>query len=322
MRWMDRIGRRLKLRDLHVLMVVAQRGSMAKAARDLAISQPVVSKTVSDLEHTVGARLLDRTRHGVEPTLYGRALLKHSVAIFDELKQSVQEIESLADPTIGELLIGCSESISSGILPPIIQRFSQQYPHVVLDMSPGDTDAMLRKLRDRSLDLIMVRTGEDLWADRFAEDLNLEILFNDELVVAVGVTSRWARRRKIDLAELVKERWILSGPDTWNHKLVAEAFQARGLEIPDISMKTLSVHLRTYLLGTGQFITVFPRSILRLYADRFSLKVLPIDLPARPRPVSIVTLKSRTLSPVVERFVECARQVAKSVAGRPRSRKS
>jgi DNA-binding transcriptional LysR family regulator len=309
MRWMDRIGRRLKLRDLHILMAVAQRGSMAKAARDLAISQPVVSKTIADLERAIGVSLLDRTRHGVEPTQYGRALLKHGVAIFDELKQSVREIEFLADPTIGELRVGCSESISSGILPPVVHRFSQQYPRVILEMGPGDTDAMLRELRDRSLDLILVRTGEDFLADHFTEDLNFEVLLNDESAVVVGLESRWARRRKIDLAELVNERWILAAPDTENHKLVAEAFRARGLAMPNVSMNTLSVHLRTYLLATGQFITVFPRSILRLYGDRFSLKVLPIDLPVRPWLVAIVTLKNRTLSPVVERFIECAREV-------------
>src|ERR1700686_4810376 len=97
MQWADRIGRRLNLRDLHVLMAVAQSGSMAKAARDLAISQPVVSKTIADLEKTLGVSLLDRTRHGIEPTLYGRALLKRGKTIFDELRESVKEIESLAD---------------------------------------------------------------------------------------------------------------------------------------------------------------------------------------------------------------------------------
>jgi DNA-binding transcriptional LysR family regulator len=76
------------------------------------------------------------------------------------------------------------------------------------------------------------------------------------------------------------------------------------------------------LLATGQFITAFPHSVMHLYADRFSLKILPIDLPVRPWPVAVVTLKNRTLSPVVERFIDCAREVAKSFAVCPQSRKS
>ena len=131
MRWADRIGRRLKLRDLHVLSAVVQWGSMAKAAQHLAVSQPVVSAAVADLEHAIGVRLLDRSRRGVEPTIYGRALLKHGMVAFDALKQGVKEIEFLADPTAGELRIGCPEWISAGLLPVIIDRMLQKHPRIV-----------------------------------------------------------------------------------------------------------------------------------------------------------------------------------------------
>src|ERR1700736_3667298 len=102
MQWHDRIGRRLKLRDLHILLAVAQRGSMAKAAAELAISQPAVSRAIADMEHALGLRLLDRSRNGIEPTAYGRALVKRGVTIFDELKQGLEELEFLADPTVGQ----------------------------------------------------------------------------------------------------------------------------------------------------------------------------------------------------------------------------
>src|SRR5258708_5221866 len=113
MQWHDRIGRRLKLRDLHILLAVVQRGSMAKAAAELAISQPAVSKAIADMEYTLGLRLLDRTRHGIEPTTYGRVLIKRGTTIFDELKQATQELDFLADPTVGELRIGSSESMAA-----------------------------------------------------------------------------------------------------------------------------------------------------------------------------------------------------------------
>src|SRR5262249_23140617 len=115
--------------------------------------------------------------------------------------------------------------------------------------------------------------------------------------------------------ELKDEPWILSAPGTWNYTVVADCFRKRGLGLPRISLNTLSIHLRASLLATGgPYITVFPISVLRTYGDRFSLKVLPVDFPSRPWPVTIVTLKHRTLSPVVERFIECAHEVAKSFA--------
>ena len=101
--WDRQIGRRLKLRDLHVFITVARRGSMAKAAAELGVSQPVVSAVVADLEHVIGVRLFDRSTKGVEPTLYGEALLKGGIATFDDLTQTIKEIEFLADPSGGEV---------------------------------------------------------------------------------------------------------------------------------------------------------------------------------------------------------------------------
>src|SRR6202790_535795 len=94
----DRIGRRMKLQDLHVLMTVVQAGSMGKAAERLNTVQPAISRAIAELEHTLGVRLLDRHRQGVEPTEYGRALLKCGAAVFDELRQGVKNIEFLTDP--------------------------------------------------------------------------------------------------------------------------------------------------------------------------------------------------------------------------------
>jgi DNA-binding transcriptional LysR family regulator len=181
-----------------------------------------------------------------------------------------------------------------------------------------DFHSFVPKLRDRTFDLVLTRRGLPGGDHEPVNDLNIEILFKDELVVAAGMQTQWARRRKIDLAELADQRWILTAPGTWNYRVLAEAFRARGLDMPRLSVKTLSVHLRTNLLATGRFITAFPRSVLHLNADRFSLKALPLELPVRPWPVSVLTLKDRTLSPVVERFVECSRDVVKSIDGRKR----
>jgi DNA-binding transcriptional LysR family regulator len=287
--WESQIGRRLKLRDLHVFFTVVERGSMAKAAQHLGVSQPTVSQVIADLEHALGVRLLDRSPQGVEPTVYGGALLKRSVAAFDELKQGVKDIEYLSDPTSGELRIGCPEAIAT-ILPPIMDAFSEQFPRVVLFVDQVD---------NRTLELP---------DDHFVNDLNVEILFDDPLVVAAGKSNRWSRRRKINIVELLDEPWILSPPDSGNYKMVADALSARGLKMPKFKFMTLSVHLRTNMLASGRFITTLPRSVVRFHAERFALKALPVDLPYRAWPLAIVTLKNRTLSPVAERFIEHLRE--------------
>src|SRR5205085_4602585 len=112
----DRIDRRIKLHDLQALMTVAQAGSMGKGAQLLNTSQPAISRSIADLEHAVGQRLLDRSRRGVELTKYGRALLNCGSAMFDDLRQGLKQLEFLADPTVGEIRIGGNEAIVVGLL--------------------------------------------------------------------------------------------------------------------------------------------------------------------------------------------------------------
>ncbi len=311
--WENQIGQRLRLRDLHVLFTVAERGSMVKAAAELGISQPSVSDVIANLESALGVRLFDRTPHGVEPTLFGQALLKRGIAAFDELKQGIRDIEFLCDPTAGEIRLGCTEAIAS-MLTPILDPFFRRHPRVVIHMDPSDSLApQLPALRDRRCDLILRHLQTPLLDNLPVDDLNIEILFHDFLVVVVGSRSPWARRRKVDLADLVDEPWILSEPHGWNYRIISEAFRLRGLNIPRIKLVTISVHVRTDMVSAGQCIATFPNSVVQLFAARSAVKILPLHLPIRPWPVGIVTLRGRTLSPLVARFVEHLRDFTRSM---------
>src|SRR5262245_2111217 len=126
----DRIGRRLKLHDLHVLMAVVQAGSMSKAAQLLNTTQPAISKSVADLEHAIGAQLLERSRQGVEVTEYGRVLLEGGVAAFDDLRQAVKKIEFLADATVGEVRVGTHDPMITGLFPAVFDRLHRKYPGI------------------------------------------------------------------------------------------------------------------------------------------------------------------------------------------------
>src|SRR5260370_27344316 len=141
MHWTELLGRRLSPHDRHIFMAVVEQGNMARAADVLAISRPVVSRTIAGLEHALGVRLLDRGPQGVEPTLYGRALLKRSGAVFDELKQSVRDIESLGDPNSGEVRSGCTEPVAAGFVAAVVERPFLQYPHLVFPFGLCTTPA-------------------------------------------------------------------------------------------------------------------------------------------------------------------------------------
>jgi DNA-binding transcriptional LysR family regulator len=319
--WETRIGRRIRLHDLHAFATVIQLGSISKAAVTLGVTQSAVSQLIADLEAALRVRLLDRSSRGVAPTAFGNVLLKRSRAALDELRHGVEEISFLSDQTTGAVRVGCPESISSAVLPPIAQLFFRQHPNAVLDVDDVNF-GRLAPLLDRKIDLVIARGGRGFDVQEIPDEVDVRTLFEDELVVAAGPNSRWFNRRRIELADIVRERWILTEPGIWNHLLITEAFAAHGLEAPNISMRTLSVHMRTQLIATGDFLTTLPRSVLHLYAERFSLKALPVDFPARPWPVSIIMLKQRSLSPIVHRFIQCAEDIAKAWAPPTRSRKS
>ena len=153
--WEDEIGLRLRLRDLHVLFTVAQRGSMAKAATELGISQPAVSEVIAGLESALGVRLFDRHAQGVEPTIYGQALVHRSVAAFDELRQGVRDIEFLSQAAGGDIRIGCGPATCAVLLGRLIREFKSAYPNVVVhvtELPPPRRE--LTELRDRKHDVI------------------------------------------------------------------------------------------------------------------------------------------------------------------------
>jgi DNA-binding transcriptional LysR family regulator len=307
----QRLKRRLRLRDLDTLMAVARSGSMAKAAGVLSISQPAVSKSISEMERTLGVKLFDRVANGVEPTRYGEALLKWAAAVFDDLRQGVKEIEFLSDPTSGELRIGASEPMQGGFIPEIIDRLSRQYPRVSVEVLPlSQSTEQLRELRARNVDLQVGR----LMPTQDKTDLHTEVLFNDRAFVVASPQHKMARRRKIELADLVDELWSLP-PATTNvaGQMIASAFRSQGLDLPRRAVVTPAIQVHCGLVATGRYLAVFPGSLLQFGLQHMSLKVLPVRWPVAHSPVGITILKARTLSPVAQLFVRYAREVAKLV---------
>jgi DNA-binding transcriptional LysR family regulator len=281
---------------------------MAKAAESLATSQPAISRSIADLELCLGVRLLDRGPRGVAPTPYGRALIRRGIAIFDELKQGVQDIEFLADPTVGDVRIAAPIGWGAGFVSTVIDRLARRYPRIVCHVTICDTTAPV--LEQRAVDLVVTRP--------FAipppeEHFQGELLFTDSTLVIAGIKSPWARRRRIGLAELIDEPWALPPPDDQAHIVLTEVFRSMGLALPRPAMVTATSVARIALVAQGHFLSMTSESVLRFSGWAGSIKVLPIEL-AASGPVGIVTLKNRTVPPAAQLFIDCAREVARTMA--------
>ena len=302
----ERILRRLKLSDLRLLQAVVEWGGMAKAAAHLNISQPAVSKAIATLEHALGVRLLDRTSRGVVPTEFGDALLSGGTAVFDELKQSLGRIAFLSDPTAGEVKIGCSEAGAAGFVPAVIDHFARRRPRVTFQVITADPVTLMeRELPQRTVDLAICAIPRV----KLRTKVEVTRLFDDRHVVMASKDSKWARMRKLSLADLTEEPWVLPPSTSEPGKLIAEAFYAVSVMPPQRLVAAFSIPLCLHLLVTGRYVAMLPQVMAELSAY-LPLKVLPVTFPAIDRPIGIVTLDGRSIGPLTRQFIESAKNVA------------
>jgi DNA-binding transcriptional LysR family regulator len=310
--WDSRVGRRLRLRDLHILFAVVEYGSMSAAGAHLNMSQSAVSQAIAALEEVLKVRLLDRTPRGVEPTIYADAIMRRGHVVFDELRSGIKDIEFLADPDGGEVRIACSDTLAGGILAPVVETFAKKYPQVVFDVLQSNSfthDFVELRARKADLALAILRP----LADSLRDDLNVERLFDEEWCLTASPHSRWSRRRKLSFADFVDASWITPFSGATAEKALFEAFRAHGLPPPRVAVRTVSGQLRDFLSLRGHFVALVPASFLKINAATAGLKMLPLRLPMPSLPVAMITLRHRTLSKTVELFLDCARDVAKSI---------
>jgi DNA-binding transcriptional LysR family regulator len=161
-------------------------------------------------------------------------------------------------------------------------------------------------LRERRVDLLLGRALGQL-----GEDLSDEILFHERSYVVADSSNPLCRRRKIALSDLVGEPWILPPSDTVVGALIQQAFRSSGLELPRAIVVTGAIQTLSALIGLGPYLAIFPSSMLEFSPQRRAFRALSVDLPIPPSPVTITTFKNRTISPVAQIFIECAREVAK-----------
>lgn len=303
-----RINRKLRLRDPDTLMAVVQTGGVRKAAEYLHLSQPAVSKAITELEASLGVALLNRSRRGVTVTPFGEALIRRSKVIFDELHRAVDELEHLADPSGGQVHMGCMETVNAGIVGAAIEQLAPRFPRLRVHIESGDSTHLIAHfLRERVCEFIIARPyalplplgvlGEPLWCDR--------------LRVVVGMASPFARRRRVSLAELTNERWVLSNNEVNPDSPIVAGFAALGLPFPACFTITSSLNLRFKLLASGQFITLMPDSLLHFSTHRSSMRILPIELPRWRTPTMILTLQDRVLGPAAGIFLDKVRTLAR-----------
>lgn len=317
MDWSNRIGKRIKLRDLHILQAAVESGSMARAAGDLAITQPAVSYAIAELEHALGVPLLERSSQGVTPTVYGQVLLDRSKIVFNELRHGISEISSLADPSVGELRLGTTPPMSA-IASAVFNDLVPVHPRLTFALTVSGTDVLLADLRRREVELVISRLAGFV----NDEDLDVRTLFHDELSVVCSKQSKWARKRGVSLADIVDEPWVFPSAGGFLTKVISAAFEEQGLDVPRATVTTQSTYALSVLVANGPFLAMHPSCMLTMPREHPQLTAVDLRLRKTRGAIGLISLKNRSLSPVAKLFLNAATSAVKLIPNMKRIRRS
>ena len=302
----DTVARRVSMRELRLLLAVARCGSILKAAHEIGLTQPAISKSISDLEETLGVRLFDRNHRGVEPTPHGRILLRHALAMFAEMRQAVEELDALSQGSGGELRIGGTPAMCGGLLPHVVNLMAAQRPGTGYAIVEMETERLAAEVRAHAIDIGLGRAP----LKHLEDTLGFEPLFDDRLFIVAGAGHRLAGRRSVSPAELAAQRWLLPPPQTPLRLQLQQSFEALGIELPAAIVTTMSMLVRYELLATNDFITVLHGSLLQFGKLPAHVRILPVEL-AGGIPIGLSSVANRTLSPATELFLESLRASAR-----------
>lgn len=303
---------RLKWRQLALVVALAERRSLRRAAADLAMTQPAATKLLRDAEAAFGHPLFVRHAWGMEATRYGEALVRHARALTAELDEARRELDGIAAGSEGALRVGCVTGAMPGMVAPALQRMQAERPRVSIHVLVNATEVLLEALRHGRLDVAVC----PLPGDARVDDLAVTALGDEPLRIVARAGHPLARTRRIGAAALAGLPWILHTPGT-PLRLDTDAMLAgAGLRLPPGAIETVSIVATLALLQDSDAVTAMPRALADHYARFGMVKALDAALPAPASRHALVTRGGRDLAPVAEAFVALLR------ASEPRVRRS
>ena len=282
--------------DTHTLqafVTVAESGSFSVAAQQLFLTQSAVSKRIAQLEDQLDSRLFDRIGRKITLTEPGATLLPKARKILLELKDAKRSLSNLSGEVGGTLAVAASHHISLHRLPPILRRFTRDYPEVELDLRFKESeiayDGVLRG--DLEIALITLSPHPD-------KNIESETIWNDRLCYVVANDHPLASKRKISLEELTGYSAILSGRSTFTRQIVEDQFARLGLELK-VSMSTNYLDTIRMMVEVGLGWSLLPETM-----TASGLTTLEVEAEPVTRYLGYITHRERTLSNAARRFIE------------------
>lgn len=314
--WQGRLGRQVKLRELRVLLAIAEEGSFRKAAAQLHITQPAITMAVADLENTLGVRLFERTSRGVAPTAHGEAIILRAHAIFGELGRAAEDIAIISQGSRQTLRVGVGGGgWTQGILPTALAKLLDPQLDASVQLREADEDVLLEQLKARKLDVYLSR----LAPMRADPDLAFHPLFEDSICVLARRDHRLAGRKRVPWEALADERWVTPQREALSFDHIQRTLHQGGLSMPRHVIESASAPVALGMVLQADFLCF---GTFHYYAHtvlKSMLAMLDVRLPRVPVPFGAVTLREREPNPLVLRLTRIVADLARASDGGTRA---
>lgn len=296
----------MELRDLRYFAAIAEHRSVRRAAAELNLSQPGLSKSLRRLEQELGTKLVARTPKGVDLTAVGSVLAMHVRRLQLGFEDVAREAADLSEGRAGHLRVGAGPACAD-LLPAAYARLQREAPDVTVTATASDNDVMIPALLKGELDLIV-----NYFPDGPLAGCEVDPLPGSYDIVVYAAASHPLARKKIRrLADLGGQGWVLSPINVQPWHWLSQAFLRQGLPPPRVAFEARSVSLRLQVVAATGHLGFLAGRIVRQSASQYRLKELLVKDATWQRPVGIICRKGAYLSPAARLFIKILKATVK-----------
>lgn len=299
------IRSQLKLRHLQLLVALDDLRNVGKVANYLHVSQPAVSKSLSELENNIGLKLFQRTAHGMQPTIYGNSMVLYSKKILTELGKARDELRALVSGLEGKVSIGVLPGAAVVVLPEAISQLKQESPVTGIAIMEGDMGTLKPKLLSGEIEIIIGILPDE----QHQADMEHIFLYQDKMVLAAGSQHPLAKQKNISWNDLYNTPWILPPYGSLTRQPIEDEFRRHQLSLPLNYIESISTMVNIGILRQGNTVAFLPNAVASYYAKMGQLAILPPSISKLRQDVGILHMKNQALSPSARLFIATLKNI-------------
>jgi DNA-binding transcriptional LysR family regulator len=297
---------RLRLRHFNCLVAVSQERNLGKAAAKLRLSQPAVSKTLSELENILGVRLFERGRLGAQLTRDGEAFLVHAVSVLDSIGAARNAVGPDKTPSAESVFVGALPTVAPDLLPAALSAFRKTRPHTRVVIQTAANAPLLEMLKSGAIDFAVGRMADP----RMMAGLAFELLFVEPLVLAVRAGHPLSGAGAVALSEVLEFPLIVTTKGTIPRHNTESYLQSRGFRLPQDCIETISVSVARLIAQQSDAVWFTPAGAVREDIDQGSLIALEVSMEGTEEPVGMLHRSEGVPRPPALEFMKILREAA------------